>query len=129
MDEHLPGHDDEGDERREESRPPWNRGGGSRAAEGIGSPRAPGGVGRAAVRSVRSPGARGSGGVRDGTVWAGLGRLRPGCFSHLQKPYVREEGTDSRKRIPPSAPHRVFTRSVRSAIGSEIGSRPDPDQT
>ncbi|CUM38125.1 hypothetical protein BN2537_5215 [Streptomyces venezuelae] len=114
MDEHLPGHDGEGDERREESRPPWNRGGGSRAAEGIGLPRAPGGVGRAAIRSVRSPGARSSSGVRRGAVWAGLGMLRPGCFSHLQKPYAREEGADSGMGIPPSAPHRVFTPCVRT---------------
>ncbi|GGT50063.1 hypothetical protein GCM10014713_50210 [Streptomyces purpureus] len=103
---------------KEISRPPRNRGGGSEAAALTGAPRAPGGVGRAAVRSVRSSGTGGPGGVREGTIRAMLGRPRPevarsllraGCFSHLQKPYGREEGTDSRISIPPSAPHNLFT--------------------
>ncbi|GAA2462958.1 hypothetical protein GCM10010433_77020 [Streptomyces pulveraceus] len=56
--------------------------------------------------------------MREGTARTALGKLRPGiarsplragCFSHLQKPYGRRWGTDSGKRIPPSAPHTFFT--------------------
>ncbi|GAA3390243.1 hypothetical protein GCM10017752_18030 [Streptomyces roseoviridis] len=125
MDQDLPGADgeegeaeegDEDPEGPEGSRPPRNRGGGSGAVVVTGLPRAPGGVGRAAIRSVRSSGAQGSSGVREGTVRAGLGRLRPGCFSHLRKPYGTRKGTDSRIAIPPSAPHSFFTQGVRSGL-------------
>jgi hypothetical protein len=91
----LPGDQDEeeGREAEEEGRPPRNRGGSSEAAVQIGMPRAPGGLGRATVRSVRRSGAGSSGCVREGTTRAKLGRPRPGvthsplwagCISHLE---------------------------------------------
>ena len=120
----LPGDDREHAEQRgeEESRPPRNRGGGSGAAAATGVPLAPGGVGRSVIRSVRSSGAKGSRGVREGTTRVKLGMLRPGiarsplragCFSHLRKPYGRRRGTDSRNAIPPWAPHTFFTGGPR----------------
>ncbi|GGN50910.1 hypothetical protein GCM10012285_40330 [Streptomyces kronopolitis] len=86
-----------------------------------GVPRAPGGMGRADIRSVRIPGvpcARGSGVVREGTAWPELGKRRPGvarsplragCFSHLQKPYGTGTAPDSRITRPPWPPHIFFT--------------------
>ncbi|GGN76726.1 hypothetical protein GCM10011579_058170 [Streptomyces albiflavescens] len=106
----LPGdqREEEGREAEEEGRPPRNRGGSSEAAVLIGMPRAPGGLGRATVRSVRRTGAGSSGCVREGTTRAKLGRPRPGvthsplwagCISHLGKNLrqgVRLRQTESR---------------------------------
>ncbi|BDM71892.1 hypothetical protein HEK616_53790 [Streptomyces nigrescens] len=133
---HLPGehgeqqraeeqHGPSGERARKKVRPPRNRGGGSEAAALTGVPRAPGGMGRADIRSVRIPGAplaRGTGFVREGTAWPEPGKRRPGvarsplragCFSHLQKPYGTGSGPDSRITRPPSAPHIFFTRHLQ----------------
>ncbi len=124
--QHLPGdHEEEREQRsgrrNEKNRPPGNRGDCSEVAGRTGLPRAPGGVGRAAIRSVRSPGARSSSGVRDGTAGTALGELRPGiarsplragCFSHLGKPYVRGRRRRKWQRYPAIAPaHLLHTPS------------------
>lgn len=59
---------------RGRGRPPGNRGDSSRAAVSTGFPPVPGGVGQAAIRSVRN--------VREGTTGPALGkdRLGPGCW-------------------------------------------------
>ncbi|MBW8700483.1 hypothetical protein MBT84_12825 [Streptomyces sp. MBT84] len=106
-------------------------GGGSEAAVRIGVPPAPGGLGRAAVRSVRRSRAGGSGFVREGTTRSKLGRPRPdvthsplwvGCFSHLGRTYGRENGSDSRKGVLPSTSHTFFTPSdLRGPSGGDAG--------
>ncbi len=120
---HLPGDQREDGQQRghpgkEKDRPPGNWGECSGVAGLTGVPRAPGGVGRATVRSVRSSGARCSSGVRGGTAGTVLGEPRPGvtrsslragCFSHLWKPYVRGEWADRGHGNPPWPPHTFFT--------------------
>ncbi|GGU45538.1 hypothetical protein GCM10010211_06760 [Streptomyces albospinus] len=108
--------------KRTEKRPSRNRGGGSGTAALTGVPRAPGGLGRADIRSVRIPGAIGSGVVREGTARSKPGKRRPGvtrsplragCFSHLPKPYGTGSAPVSRITWPPLPPHIFFTRYVR----------------
>jgi hypothetical protein len=112
------------------SRRPRNRGGGSGAAAGIGVPHAPGGLGRAAIRSVRRSGARGSSGVPDGTAAPMLGKhrlgvarssLRAGYFSHLQKRYGSYAPCDRWITHPSSASHIFFTM-----LGSAFTPLPAP---
>ncbi|GAA3779336.1 hypothetical protein GCM10023083_14760 [Streptomyces phyllanthi] len=106
-------------EEEEEGRRPRNRGGSSGAAVRIGVPRAPGGLGRAAIRSVRRFGAGSSGCVREGTTRAKLGRPRPGvthsplwagCISHLLENLRQEK----QPRQPESWPHSYLAHVLHA---------------
>ena len=110
----------------EGGRPPRNRGGGSGAAVRIGTSRAPGGLGRATVRSVRRSRAGGSGCVREGTTRSKLGRPRPdvthsplwaGCISHLGRTYDRGWAEDRPQGRMSSTSHTFFTPSAARRPG------------
>lgn len=114
----------------EGGRPPRNRGGGSGAAVRTGTSRAPGGLGRATVRSVRRSRASGSGCVREGTTRSKLGRPRPdvthsplwaGCISHLGRTYDRGGAQDRPWGRMSSTSHTFFTRSAARRPGSGTG--------